>query len=291
MELSLFDLYQPDTIRSPLVVSVPHSGLVVPEERHELMRLPRATFLRDVDYEIQQMWQSPCRDLGVPFIRTVVHRYAIDLNRRLDQVDASMIQGHPRPVDSEKSGLFWTHSTQQESLAPGEDSFRALEPKVAKALIEIVWRPYYQWIQQALLAAKAQFGFAILVDGHSMPSRGSAFHSDPAAHRADIVPGNLHGKSCHPLITQKSIEIAQQLKYSVLPNQPYSGGGITQHFAKLAPDIHALQIEVNRKLYMDEQSKELNRDGMEKLTQYASTLLQHLAVFSAAELRPSSASV
>lgn len=284
MERSLFEITEVTEVLSPIVLSVPHSGQVVPEERHELMLLPRETFFRDIDFEVQKIWAGPSLKLGIPMIRALVHRYAIDLNRRLDQVDASMIAGHPRPAGAEKRGLFWTRSTQDENLGRGGDAFRPLEAKVAKALIDLVWRPYYAWIQARLFAAKEKFGFAVLIDGHSMPSLGTNFHEDAAKKRFDIVPGNLLNRACHARISELSVECAHELGFSVALNEPYAGGGLTQHFSKLAPGIHALQIEMNRALYMNEESKDLREAGLERLSGYAYRLLEKITALKASDL-------
>lgn len=284
MEHSLFEISEVTEILSPVVLSVPHSGQIVPEERHELMMLPRETFFRDIDFEVQKIWTGAALKIGIPVIRALVHRYAIDLNRRLDQVDASMIAGHPRPVGTEKRGLFWTRSTQDEELGHGGGAFRPLAPKVAKSLIDLVWRPYYAWIQARMLAAKEKFGFAVLIDAHSMPAQGSAFHDDPAQKRHDIVPGNLFNRSCHSRISDLSIACAKELGFSVAANEPYAGGGLTQHFSKLVPGTHALQIEMNRSLYMDENSKELREEGLERFSEYAYRLLEKLTALKISDL-------
>lgn len=248
--------------KTPVLVSVPHSGLAIPEIRNELMMLPERVFFRDVDFEIHRMWDEPCAEHDVSFIKCNVHRYAIDLNRRADQ-----------------KTLIWTSSTREEPLAPQGKVFAAPSPETIERLIDQVWRPYYLAVQNELDEIKRQFGFAILIDGHSMPSQGTTFHADPGGLRADIVPGDNKGLSCAPILLEAALETAKTLNFSATPNKPYSGGNITQHFGRPQEGLHALQIEINRALYIENEESETKRvkeEGLARLKNLADSLLKCL---------------
>jgi len=269
-----------ERLELPIVVSVPHAGLVVPEERRELMMLPQNIFLRDVDFEIHQMWQSACAALDITFIKAESHRYAIDLNRQSDQVDAATVRDHSRPAGTVTRGLFWTKSTQNEGLGRGGQDFRPLDPEVAAALVANVWSPYHAALSAALERVRARHGFAMLIDGHSMPSLGTKFHADPLSERPDIVPGNFHGHSELVGLTKQCVQTATSAGFSVKVNDPYAGGGITQRFGQPDRSLHALQIEVKRSLYMNEDSKALILPGLQRLQAFALTFLSRVGELS-----------
>ena len=257
---------------TPIVVSVPHAGLRIPSLRADLADLPRAVFFRDVDFEVPRIWQRACRELDIPMIEALDHRYALDLNRRPDQIDDSTVSSSGRPAGSEKRGLFWLSSTRQEPVLKAP-----LSRTTADALVREIWTPYNDWIETELAAARAKFGFALLIDGHSMPSVGTSFHEDPSAERADLVPGDVNGKSCDARVLQTAQRTAEGKGFSCRPNLPYSGGGITQRFGRPTEGLHALQIEVNRKLYMTEEHIELRLDGMARLQDWARDTLNELS--------------
>jgi len=275
--------YLSQTLRAPIVLSVPHAGLVVPEERKDLMLLPEKVFLRDVDYEIHRIWLENCQGLDVSWIKAETHRYALDLNRRPDQIDSSMVKGHPRAAGSESKGLYWTKTTQGEGLGFSGTAKLELDSKVHQTLVTEIWAPYYDFLQAELKRVREVFGFAILIDAHSMPSRGTSFHNDSNSGRADLVPGDFHGKACDPRLTEVFCEVAHTQGFQVSVNQPYAGGGITQHFGKPVTHVHALQIEVRRDLYMDESSYELKEEGLTRLSLLTHHLLQR---FSTLRLKP-----
>ncbi|MBS1984668.1 MAG: N-formylglutamate amidohydrolase, partial [Bdellovibrionales bacterium] len=255
-----------EALRSPLVVSVPHAGLRVPELRKDLMMLREEIFLCDVDFEIHRMWQTAAETLDLSFIKCEVHRYAIDLNRRSDQ-------------RGEAKGLIWTQSTHGAPLTPDGSPF-VLPPEAdIQELIRDIWTPYYAFIQGELDRAREKFGWALLIDGHSMPSQGTSFHADPGGARADIVPGDHRGRACDARILQSTLAAAAAAQFSATPNSPYSGGNITQYFGQPQRHQHALQIEINRARYIENETgvpKRLNDAGLERLKVWAEQLLREL---------------
>lgn len=267
------------SLPSPIVISVPHAGLRVPETRKELMMLPRAVFLRDVDYRIDEIWRPLADELDLSFVKSEVHRYAIDLNRASTQVEGHSVQGLPRDDAAKRKGLFWIESTRGESLG-GDIPFAPLPKNVYTSLVEAIHAPYYAFIREELERVRAKFGYAILVDGHSMPSKGTNFHADPNGVRAELVPGDDKGRACAPEVLDAALQTAAKNGFSMRPNDPYSGGNITRHFGRPADGIHAIQIEVNRQVYMrdeEDDAKEVLPEGQERLRTWARSFLQALA--------------
>jgi N-formylglutamate amidohydrolase len=256
---------------SPLVVSNPHSGLEIHPLRPALKLLPKEVFLRDADYEVHRFWEGVCKDLDISWIGARYHRYNLDLNRP-SLLNADFVEGHSIIGKGETKGLFWTESTNGENLG-----FKKLNQQTADELIKEIWTPYYSWIEEELSKRKKKFGFALLIDGHSMPSRGDKNHSDQGAERADIVPGNLDFKTCPSSVSQALEKLCQEFKLSCRFNNPYKGGNITQSFYRPEESIYTLQIEVNRKIYMNENTKVLNEAGIQNLERLFKAFLQKLA--------------
>jgi N-formylglutamate amidohydrolase len=105
-----------------------------------------------------------------------------------------------------------------------------------------------------LTATRTRFGSCLLIDCHSMPSVGGPMERDAGRSRVDFVLGDCHATSCANAAINRAESVLRDLGYAVARNSPYSGGFITQHYGRPADHLHALQIEVNRALYMDEAS-------------------------------------
>ncbi len=279
MNSDFFSHSRSRSLTLPIVISVPHAGLRVPEIRKELMQLPRSVFLRDVDYRIDEIWRPLADELDLSFIKSEVHRYAIDLNRAPTQVEGHSVQGLPKDEAKKPKGLFWIESTRGESLG-GSAPFAPLSREVYTSLVDAIHTPYYAFIHEELERVKARFGYAIFIDGHSMPSKGTSFHADPNSIRADLVPGDDQGRACAPAVLQAAMETAATHGFSMRPNDPYSGGNITRHFGRPADGIHALQIEVNRHVYLrdeEDDAKDVLPEGQTRLKTWARSFLQALA--------------
>jgi N-formylglutamate amidohydrolase len=104
-------------------------------------------------------------------------------------------------------------------------------------------------LRQLVLDTRAEFGLAVLIDCHSMPSTVRGVHGRL---RPDIVLGDRYGTSCATELTDLTAQILTRFGYSVSRNKPYAGGFITEHYGQPARGLHAVQIEINRRLYMDE---------------------------------------
>jgi N-formylglutamate amidohydrolase len=118
-----------------------------------------------------------------------------------------------------------------------------------------------------------------LIDCHSMPSIGGPMDRDPGKRRADFVLGDGHGAACAPALIEAAEKHLRAAGYAVARNEPYAGGHITRHYGKPAQGHHALQIEINRGLYMDEM-RIARAAGFEKLRQAIDALIAALAVIA-----------
>ena len=131
----------------------------------------------------------------------------------------------------------------------------------AVSRIEHIYKPYHECLADLLARARAAFGYAVLIDCHSMPA---GIRVSEGNLRPDFIIGDRFGASAHAALTEHAIGLLSSMGYSVAHNKPYAGGFITEHYGRPAQGLHALQIEVNRGLYMDEQTLQ-KTDGFDSL--------------------------
>lgn len=231
---------------TPLVVSVPHAGTLVPEEDRETVGADERTILRDADLFVDRLWHR-APELGAALLVATHSRYVLDLNRSPDDVDQDVCPEFEVPSRPNPRALIWRVSTEGKEVLT-----RPLSRLELKSRIERVHRPYHDKLASLLEERRRLFGYAILVDGHSMPSVGRVGHADHDERRADIVPGDVRGRSCSPALMTTVSEHFRAAGFEVRPNDPYMGGYITRHHGRPSRGVHAIQIEVNRDLYMNE---------------------------------------
>lgn len=233
---------------SPVVVNVPHAGEEFPPEIADSLTLDPRLLLRDVDLAVHRLCaRAPA--LGAALLWTRVSRFVVDLNRHPgDCHHSAQRPGCERPSISYGSrGLFWTETTRGETVLVDK-----LTPAQVEARMAYYW-PYHQKLNQLLEKRRQRFGVAMLIDAHSMPSRGASGHADSGAERPDIVLGDNLGRACDAFVIDPIEDVFRRAGYTVSRNQPYRGGYNTQHYGRPRAGMQALQIEINRRLYMDEE--------------------------------------
>jgi N-formylglutamate amidohydrolase len=243
-----FRLHHPDRAlpATPVVVSVPHAGTLVPDEDAGLLAISGQALLRDADLHVERLVDGVTRH-GVVVVEALVSRYIVDINRAPDDVDREVCPEVPRPARPSARGLCWRTTTDGDQVLRRPLRLDELNSRRAR-----IHAPYHQALETLLEERRQRFGYAVLLDMHSMPSMGRPDHTDPGARRADIVPGDVRGASCASALSALVVEHFEARGYSVRPNDPYMGGYITRQHGRPGRGVHAIQIEVNRDLYMDE---------------------------------------
>ena len=263
-----------DDDRIPVIVDVPHAGEWVPEVLSGEITPETADMKRDLDLYVDRLWvDAPA--LGAMLIVSEVSRYVVDLNRARNDVSPNTVRGAARSFDPgyyHDRGVVWRTSTDGTPVMTAPLAPDAFERRIAN-----FWAPYHDAISERIASLREEFGFCILVDGHSMPSVGRTDHLSRPARRADIVPGDLDGKTCDPALTRTVVSHFRGEGYSVLANQPYKGGWITRNYGRPDDGVHAIQIEVNRGLYMDERTFDVRAEGLERMRRACAALLPRLA--------------
>jgi N-formylglutamate deformylase len=155
---------------------------------------------------------------------------------------------------------------------------------VAEAMrrIDGLYKPYHRALRRVFMRLQRDFGAAILIDCHSMPSSTGGRDERP---RADLVLGDRYGTSCVGIVPETIEQCMRGFGYTVSRNKPYAGGFITEHYGNPAAGLHAIQLEINRALYMDERRYEPST-CFAKLAQEFEILADRLAEIRIEELRP-----
>ncbi|QDG50850.1 N-formylglutamate amidohydrolase [Persicimonas caeni] len=274
MPESYFRIERPEEQTLPVVVDVPHAGEWIPDDVRDEMVVGRRVLKRDLDLYVDQMWQD-APALGATLIASEVSRYVVDLNRAPDDVSPETVEGGKRinrPGYYQDRGVVWRNTTSGVPVMAAPMSKKAFKQR-----LDTFYHPYHKALAKEIQRVRKQFGYCILVDGHSMPSKGRRGHTDPGSRRADIVPGNANGTSCDVTVTWTVEEHFRDHSFSVKTNQPYKGGFITRNYGRPGEDIHAIQIEVNRDLYMNERTFAIDHAGIERLREACRALLPKLA--------------
>jgi N-formylglutamate amidohydrolase len=245
-----FVVDEPEAHTLPFVFNTPHSGSVYPRAFLAAARLDALALRRSEDAYVDRLF-APVVDLGAPLMRAHFPRAYLDVNREPYELDPRMFDGRlPAFANTRSMRVAGGLGTVPRVVADGQEIYRGRLPvEEAVARIEDLYKPYHRVLRGLIQRTSRQFGHAILIDCHSMPS--SSLGRDEDA-KADFVLGDRFGTSCAPLLIAAFERHLGARGYKVTRNKPYAGGFITEHYGEPNIGRHALQIEINRALYMNE---------------------------------------
>ena len=194
-------------------------------------------------------------DAGFPVVRVNFPRSYVDVNREPYELDPRMFTGRlPSFANTRSMRVAGGLGTIPRVVGDGEEIYRErLGVDDALGRIELLYKPYHRALRRLIHKAHQTFGTVILVDCHSMPSTGISL-DEPK--RPDIVIGDRYETSCAPQLPNVIDDVMSGLGYSLARNKPYAGGFITEHYGNPASGLHAVQLELNRAVYMDERRRE-----------------------------------
>ncbi|WP_390347747.1 N-formylglutamate amidohydrolase [Variovorax boronicumulans] len=253
---------------TPLVLDSPHSGTVYPEDFRPVCEL--ATLRRAEDTHVEKLYAF-ASDMGAAWIEAHFPRSYLDANRDMTEVDTTMLDGpwtdpvstDPRVLSKVRlgKGLIW--KLTDEGL-PIYD--RPLTVAEVRQRIDQCWRPYHAAVAQAIDDAHARHGYSIHINCHSMPAIAGSHATDfPGLAHADFVIGDRDGSTADPALSHKLCEHLRARGYSVDYNHPYKGVELVRRHGNPAANRHSIQVEINRKLYMDEATLALDEAGATRL--------------------------
>ena len=257
-----FTVARPDQLKVPLVFNSPHSGRVYPSAFLAASRLDSLALRRSEDAYVEELFAFVTR-LGAPLLYAHFPRAYLDVNREPYELDPVLFRdGLPHYANTQSVRVVGGLGTIARIVSESDEIYR--EPLAVGAALERINRlytPYHETLRELLLEAQSEFGLAVLIDCHSMPSNPIA---DQGGGRPDFVLGDRFGASCNGELTRLATSQLKALGYVVALNKPYAGGYITEHYGRPHKAQHVLQIEINRALYMDETSFEKSA-GFERL--------------------------
>ncbi|WP_371156626.1 N-formylglutamate amidohydrolase [Jannaschia sp. 2305UL9-9] len=244
-----FRLHQPKVVTAPVVVASPHSG-----RTYDWAFMSRTVLdserIRSSEDAYVDLLLDRVPALGVPVLTAEMPRAFLDLNRAPTELDPAVIEGVPRGAANPRvnSGL----GVIPRVVAQGRAIYHGKIPRSeAEARIAAFWHPYHDQLETLLANAQAQFGHGILLDCHSMPHE-AIEGTGGAAGTPEIVLGDRFGSSAHGHIVDEVEAVFRGLGFRVARNAPFAGAYMTQQYGKPIRGRHAIQIEIDRALYMDE---------------------------------------
>lgn len=261
--------------RVPLVVASPHSGDHYEAAFLASVRLAPRLLRRSEDSFVHELFAAAPR-LGAPLLRALFPRSFVDVNREPFELDPVMFdQPLPSYVNSQSPRVAMGLGTLARVAGANQEIYQQPLP-VAEAFrrLEACYFPYHRALADLVDETLARFGFCLLLDCHSMPSSSAGTARDGAP--SDIVLGDCHGASCGRDLVDLAASTLRRLGYRVTLNLPYAGGFVTRHYGRPERGCHALQVEINRRLYMDEETLDKG-PGFDRLAADMALLLEVLA--------------
>jgi N-formylglutamate amidohydrolase len=252
-----FEVIEPKHRLIPLVFASPHSGRDYSREFVNLSSLDALSLRRSEDSFVDEIFAG-AEQCGAPLLKALFPRAFIDPNREPFELDPTMFEDDlPAFVNTSSPRVAAGLGTIARVVGNGAEIYRN-KLRYADALdrINACYRPYHAALRRLIDETQAQFGFCILVDCHSMPTLAAKAGGHNAAPGVDFVLGDCFGITCLPALTDFVDRTLGGFGYRTRRNNPYAGGFTTRHYGRPRKGVHALQIEISRTLYMNEETIE-----------------------------------
>lgn len=273
-----FTLHRPVRQRIPFVFASPHSGRFYPADFVEQSRLGALSLRRSEDAFVEELFGPKALALGAPILAARFPRVFLDANRGPGELDPGMFAGRlALPVDGPNPRVQAGLGVIPRVVRDGAEIYRGpLAAAEAEARITHLYRPYHAALLALVEDAHRMFGAAVVIDCHSMPS---------AAAVPDVILGDRYGTAATALLTQRAQQALEMCGFTVARNVPYAGGFTTQLYGRPGRGVHALQIEINRSLYLDEERIEI-APGFDDVRRRLGEALAHLTAMAPDALLP-----
>jgi N-formylglutamate deformylase len=250
-----FDRIDPSGPELPIIVEVPHAGLEIEPRFLAPLSAPARAIAQDADLHVDALYQD-APAAGATLLACRVSRYVIDVNRAESDVDSEVVEGGRVDIRMQH-GLIWRTTGDGEPALSRRLTTLELEERLA-----LIWRPYHHELSCIIERKRSLFGIAVILAAHSMPSiergiaRSRSGRDEPGTldHRADVVPGTRGRKSAAPRFIDAVESHARASGWSVRHDDPYAGGFTTQRYGRPSEHVHAVQVELARRLYLDERA-------------------------------------
>ncbi len=245
-----YHLQRPDVVSSCVVFASPHSGRDYPWSFLRRTVLDEHAIRTSEDAYVDRLFDC-APQFGAPLLSAGAPRAYVDLNRATDELDPALIEGVRRGGHNPRvsSGL----GVVPRVVAGGRAIYRGKLPLAeAQMRLETIWRPYHAQLQGLLNEAHEAFGTSILIDCHSMPHEALEATVRNGVRRPEIVIGDRFGASASSEMVERVEAAFAAAGLRVMRNAPFAGAFTTQHYGRPSRNQHAVQIEIDRAIYMDE---------------------------------------
>lgn len=280
-----FEIVTPEkgAAASPLIFASPHSGRVYPAEMMEASALDAEAIRRSEDAFVDELIGAAPKH-GATLLLARLARAWIDVNREPWELDPGMFEDElPDFARGRSARVAAGLGSIARIVSEGQEIYaRKLTFEEARERIETTHKPYHGALSALLDKAKAAHGVAVLIDWHSMPSAAAA--QGRSGKGCDLVLGDRFGAACAPALTRLVEQQFEAMGYRTVRNAPYAGGYTTEHYGKPGKRVHALQIEINRALYLDEATMQPT-EGLARLSRDIERLTQALSEADWSHLR------
>ncbi|MDY8136331.1 N-formylglutamate amidohydrolase [Aquimarina sp. 2201CG5-10] len=261
--MSLFKIKEPKKDPVPIIISIPHSGTKFPSEIKRYYKKRKRKYLDDTDWFVHKLYDF-APSLGITVIKANYSRWVVDLNRDPECIplydDNRIITAMTPTTD-----FFGNNIYKSSELKP--------TPKEIERRLELYYQPYHRKIKQLLEERKRQFGKVLLWDAHSIRHRVSTIQKDVFP---DMILGNNDQNTAHPELINTALTNLQSGKYNINHNSPFKGGHITRHFGNPDNNVHTLQLEMNKILYMDDNELTYNKERAKEVKAILQTTMEGL---------------
>lgn len=268
--MSFVELIHPKSSPSPVLVEVPHSGLQVPPEIESEIDATPSAMLRDSDIYVDQLYgRAP--EHGATLLVSRLSRYVVDLNRGPDDVDSAAVPRHPNGRHIPARGVVWRARTDGTPLLRAPLSIEQFTRRLA-----LFYEPYHRTLREVAAQICEQHGQVVILAAHSMPSAGRRLLGGEEVRRADVVPGTRGRSTADGRIIDLIDSHFRDAGLTVKHDDPYRGGWTTSNYGAPRRGQHAVQIELNRALYVDEQTSEIKKKEFAQLQTLLDQLIRKL---------------
>lgn len=257
-----FRVVRPKEGETPLIVEIPHAGLLTDGRALATMRCGATSLARDADLYVDELYES-AHEVGATMLIAHMSRYVIDLNRSEEDIDDESVEGASNRVRATR-GLIWRLTSGGDSILRAPLSQEELARRV-----ESYYRPYHRELSSLIADTRRRFGYAIVLAAHSMPDGGK--------NRADVVPGTQGRTSASANIIDAVERFWSDESYHVVHDMPYRGGFVTQFYGRPRENVHLIQVELARRLYMDDVTLAPDRERFARLKGHCTELVRTLA--------------
>lgn len=277
-KIKVLDIFNAEDIKFPLILSIPHCGTVFPQEFLDAVNVDVNTLRKNEDIFVYDLLKQAIDEAQITALKLNLNRAFIDVNRAKVEIDPNMFFDYPREdigLNQQRSryglGIIHKITADSQPIYSGKISYKEAEERIKN-----VYDVYHHTLKNLIDRTINKFGFCLVLDCHSMPSKICSIISESP--RIDYCLGNLFEQSCPNKISFYVENELSKREYYVSKNRPYSGAYITFNYCEPRKQAYTLQLEINREIYADENQLEKN-DNFQRVSYDLSKVVMQLAHF------------